>query len=59
MHHGSAKIRRKEAPDTDDELSAMSDAIKEMSTEIPATTEELAAIAESAGQLGIHKESLL
>lgn len=44
---------------TDDELSAMSDAIKEMSTEIPATTEELAAIAESAGQLGIHKESLL
>ena len=44
---------------TDDELSAMSDAIKEMSTEIPATTEELAAIAESAGHLGIHKESLL
>lgn len=44
---------------TDDELSTMSDAIKEMSTEIPATTEELAAIAESAGQLGIHKESLL
>lgn len=44
---------------TDDELSAMSDAIKEMSTEIPATTEELAAIAGSAGQLGIHKESLL
>lgn len=44
---------------TDDELSAMSDAIKEMSTEVPATTEELAAIAESAGQLGIHKESLL
>ena len=28
---------------TDDELSTMSDAIKEMSTEIPATTEELAA----------------
>lgn len=44
---------------TDDELSAMSDAIKEMSTEIPATTEELAGIAEAAGQLGIHKESLL
>ena len=44
---------------TDDELSTMSDAIQEMSTEIPATTEELAAIAESAGQLGIHKESLL
>ena len=44
---------------TDNELAAMSNAIKEMSTEIPATTEELAAIAESAGQLGIHKESLL
>lgn len=44
---------------TDNELVAMSNAIKEMSTEIPATTEELAAIAESAGQLGIHKESLL
>ena len=44
---------------TDDELAAMSDAIKEMSTEIPATTDEIAAIAEAAGQLGIHKESLL
>ena len=44
---------------TDDELSNMSDAIKEMSTEIPATTEEIAAIAEAAGQLGIQKESLL
>ena len=32
---------------TDDELSARSGAIKEMSTEIPATTEELAAIAAS------------
>ena len=44
---------------TDDELSAMSDAIKEMSTEIPATTEEIAAVAEAAGQLGIQKDSLL
>ncbi len=44
---------------TDDELAAMSDSIKEMSTEIPATAEEIAAIAEAAGQLGIQKESLL
>ena len=44
---------------TSDELSAMSDAIQEMSTEIPATTDEIAGIAEAAGQLGIHKESLL
>ena len=44
---------------TDDELAAMSDAIKEMSTEIPATTEEIAAVAEAAGQLGIQKDSLL
>ena len=44
---------------TDEELAAMSDAIRTMSTQIPATTQELAAIAESAGQLGIHKESLL
>ncbi|WP_297199839.1 phage tail tape measure protein [uncultured Flavonifractor sp.] len=44
---------------TDEELVAMSDAIRTMSTQIPATTQELAAIAESAGQLGIHKESLL
>lgn len=44
---------------TDDELAAMSESIQEMSTEIPATTDELAGIAEAAGQLGIHKESLL
>lgn len=44
---------------TDEELSAMSESIQEMSTEIPATTDELAGIAEAAGQLGIHKESLL
>lgn len=44
---------------TDEELAAMSESIQEMSTEIPATTDELAGIAEAAGQLGIHKESLL
>lgn len=44
---------------TDDELAAMSESIQEMATEIPATTDEIAGIAEAAGQLGIHKESLL
>lgn len=44
---------------TDEELAAMSESIQKMSTKIPATTDELAGIAEAAGQLGIHKESLL
>ena len=44
---------------TDEELAAMSAAVQRMSTEIPATTDEIAGIAEAAGQLGIHKESLL
>ena len=44
---------------TDEELAAMSDSIKELSTEIPATTEEIAAVAEAAGQLGIQKDALL
>lgn len=44
---------------TDEELASMSDAIKQMSTEIPATTTEIAAVAEAAGQLGIQKDSLL
>lgn len=44
---------------TDEELAAMSGSIKELSTEIPATTEEIAAVAEAAGQLGIQKDALL
>ena len=44
---------------TEEELSAMSDSIKEMSTDIPATTDEIAAVAEAAGQLGIQKDALL
>lgn len=38
---------------TDEELSAMGDSIKKMSMEIPATTTEIAGVAEAAGQLGI------
>ena len=44
---------------TDGELADMSDAIKAMSTEIPASTTEIAAVAEAAGQLGIQKDALL
>ena len=44
---------------TDEELEAMSTAIKDLSTEIPATTDEIASVAEAAGQLGIQKEALL
>ena len=44
---------------TDEELAAMSDSIKALSTDIPATTEEIAAVAEAAGQLGIQKDALL
>jgi TP901 family phage tail tape measure protein len=44
---------------TEAEFAAMSKQIKDMATEIPATTTELAAIAETAGQLGIAKNSLL
>ena len=44
---------------TDEELAAMSDSIKALSTEIPATTDEIAAVAEAAGHLGIQKDVLL
>ena len=44
---------------TDEELADMSDAIKAMSTEIPASTTEIAAVAEAAVQLGIQKDALL
>lgn len=44
---------------TAEELAAMSSALKEMATNIPATTTELAAVGEMAGQLGIAKENIL
>lgn len=44
---------------SDTELAAMSQSLKDMSTEIPETTTQLGEIAETAGQLGIAKEDLL
>lgn len=44
---------------TAEEESAMSAAIKELSTRIPATTTEIAGVAEAAGQLGIAKDDIL
>lgn len=44
---------------TDAQLAAISDGIKRMSTEIPATTTEIAAVAEAAGQLGIATNDVL
>ena len=38
---------------TDEQLADISDEIMKMSTEMPATTTEIAAVAEAAGQLGI------
>lgn len=40
---------------TDEELEAMSASIQELSTEIPATTDEIAGIAEAAGQLAFTR----
>lgn len=44
---------------SDDELSAMSEEIKNLATQIPITTTELAGIVETAGQLGIEKDNLI
>lgn len=44
---------------SDEELASMSETVKDLSTDIPITTDELAAVAETAGQLGIAKNDLL
>lgn len=44
---------------SESELAAMSDAIQEMSTRMPASATEIAGVVEAAGQLGIAKDDLL
>lgn len=44
---------------TDTQMEAISEGIKKMSTEIPAATTEIAAVAETAGQLGIATNNVL
>ena len=44
---------------TDTELAAIKQGIKDMSKEIPATTTEIASVAEAAGQLGVATEDVL
>ncbi len=44
---------------SEQQLAAIADEIKEMSTEIPATTEEIAGVAEAAGQLGIATQDVM
>ena len=44
---------------TDEELAQISDDIRQMAKEIPATTTEIAAVAEAAGQLGIATENIM
>ena len=44
---------------TEEELEVISDGIRSMAREIPATTTEIAGVAEAAGQLGIATEDIL
>ena len=44
---------------TQAELGDMADAIQDLSTRIPATTTEIAGVAEAAGQLGIAKDDIV
>ncbi len=44
---------------TTEQLAEMKDGILEMSTEIPAAATDIAAVAESAGQLGIQTDNIL
>jgi TP901 family phage tail tape measure protein len=44
---------------TEVQLSALSDGIREMSRELPATTTEIASVAEAAGALGVETDSIL
>ena len=50
---------RKTVDATEEQLEGISDGIKNMAREIPATTTEIAGVAEAAGQLGIATEDIL
>ncbi len=49
---------RKTVDGTEDQLSQLNDALREMATAIPVAADELANIAENAGQLGIETQSI-
>lgn len=44
---------------TEEQIETLKQGIKDLSKEIPSTTTEIAAVAESAGQLGIETENIL
>jgi TP901 family phage tail tape measure protein len=44
---------------TADQMAALSDGIRAMSRELPASAIEIAAVAEAAGQLGVRREDIL
>lgn len=50
---------RKTTDMTDAEFAKMSNSVRQMSKVLPASTKEIAGVAEAAGQLGIKKEHLL
>lgn len=50
---------RKTVDATEEEFSIMKSQIRAMAKEIPATHEEIAAVAEAAGQLGIQKDAIM
>lgn len=50
---------RKTVDATEEEFAAMKKQIRAMTREIPATHEEIAGVAEAAGQLGIQKEAIM
>ena len=50
---------RKTVDATDEQFAALSDGIREMSLVVPSTAEEIAGVAEAAGQLGIQTDNIL
>ncbi|MGI6085925.1 MAG: phage tail tape measure protein, partial [Acetivibrionales bacterium] len=50
---------RKTVDGTEEQMAALEQGIRDMAKEIPATTTEISAVAEAAGQLGIETDSVL